>query len=99
MNQAPGQMVAHYRLISQIGAGGMGVVWKAFDTKLDREAALKFLPRSTGNLDRGSADTVFALMLDLARQRGTAFVLVTHDASLAARCQRVLHLEQGRLVG
>ena len=53
----------------------------------------------TGNLDRGSADTVFALMLDLARQRGTAFVLVTHDASLAARCQRVLHLEQGRLVG
>ena len=52
----------------------------------------------TGNLDRDTANAVFALMMDLARERGTAFVLVTHDASIAARCQRQLRLERGVLV-
>jgi lipoprotein-releasing system ATP-binding protein len=51
----------------------------------------------TGNLDRRTADVVFALMLQLARDRGTAFVMVTHDEQLAARCGRMVRLTLGRL--
>jgi len=51
----------------------------------------------TGNLDRVTAAGVFALVRGLARSRGLAFVLVTPDESLAARCDRTLHLVQGRL--
>lgn len=52
----------------------------------------------TGNLDRDTANGVFEHMLALARERGTAFVLVTHDSRIAARCQRQLRLERGFLV-
>jgi lipoprotein-releasing system ATP-binding protein len=52
----------------------------------------------SGNLDRQTAELVFDLLLSLTRQRAMSVVLVTHDQTLAVRCDRLLHLDQGRLL-
>jgi lipoprotein-releasing system ATP-binding protein len=51
----------------------------------------------TGNLDRETARAVFDVFVSLARRRGTAIVIVTHDPELAAKCDRTLRLLDGRL--
>jgi lipoprotein-releasing system ATP-binding protein len=51
----------------------------------------------TGNLDGGNAESVFALMLELNRERGTSLVVVTHDVRLAGRMERIYELEGGTL--
>jgi lipoprotein-releasing system ATP-binding protein len=51
----------------------------------------------TGNLDGVNAAQVFALMLELNRERGTSLIVVTHDLRLAARMERVLEIEGGVL--
>lgn len=61
--------------------------------------AVLFADEPTGNLDTVSGDRIIELLFELNRQSGTTLILVTHDKTLAARCDRVMELEAGRLVG
>jgi len=61
------------------------------------EPAVLLADEPTGSLDHATGESVMALMFEMNRERGTTLVLVTHDAAIAARCDRRLTLEAGRL--
>jgi len=60
--------------------------------------AVLFADEPTGNLDAASGERVIELLFDLNKQSGTTLVLVTHDKTLAERCDRVIELEAGQRV-
>ena len=59
--------------------------------------ALVLADEPTGNLDTASSDEVFVLLRRMHAERGTSFIVVTHDPRLAARCDRVVELVDGRI--
>lgn len=72
-----GQTVSHYRIIEKLGEGGMGVVYKAHDTKLDRDVAIKFLPRhitaSTVDRERFTIEARAAARIESPEHRDDLF--------------------------
>ncbi|MEK9850315.1 MAG: ABC transporter ATP-binding protein [Candidatus Puniceispirillum sp.] len=53
----------------------------------------------TGNLDSATGEKVVNILFESAREAGAAVVLVTHDATLAKRCSRIIHIEDGQIAG
>jgi len=63
------------------------------------EPAVLFADEPTGNLDSRTGDNIMQLMFELNRNSSTTLILVTHDRELAARCDREISLDAGKMVG
>ncbi len=62
------------------------------------EPALLFADEPTGSLDTQTGEAIMQLMFRLNRERGSTLILVTHDMAMAARCDRILTIQAGRIV-
>jgi len=85
---------SHYPAQLSGGEKQRVAIARAFATR----PAVLFADEPTGNLDARTGEKIMTLMFDLNRDSATTLVLVTHDSQLAARCDRVLTLDAGKLV-
>lgn len=89
-----GHRMDHYP--AQLSGGEQQRV--ALARALVSEPPILFGDEPTGNLDSATGRTIIDLLFDLAKRRGTTLVLVTHDAKLADRCDRVISMRDGKIV-
>jgi len=89
-----GERLSHYPKVLSGGEQQRVALARAFVVR----PAVLLADEPTGSLDFATGETVMALMFELNREAGTTLVLVTHDAGIAARCDRQLRIEAGRLV-
>ena len=89
-----GERLAHYPKLLSGGEQQRVALARAFVVR----PSVLLADEPTGSLDFATGETVMSLMFELNREAGTTLVLVTHDRSIAQRCDRQLHIEAGRLV-
>ena len=89
-----GERLSHYPRVLSGGEQQRVALARAFVVR----PAVLLADEPTGSLDFATGATVMDLMLDLNREAGTTLVLVTHEREIAARCDRQLRIEAGRLV-
>ena len=88
-----GERLSHYPKVLSGGEQQRVALARAFVVK----PAVLLADEPTGSLDFATGEKVMELMFELNRESGTTLVLVTHDRGIAARCDRQLHIEAGRL--